>query len=142
MDNSKDTAPVNGPEPVGYALTLQTDIGNGRTLVIVGNMPRGATRADFDKELDKLCGAVERKQDEATIPALQDAVDKDLAERESHLKNLAIIEEEFSKKDQPVQKERALQVHENAVAALTQRIESRQKLIASLTAKLEKPLEV
>ena len=121
----------------GYIFALQADLGNGRQLTVTGNLPIAATRQDFDTELDKICGAVERKQDEATIPALEDAIEKDVAELASHRKNIEAINAEYAdKKGQDVQHARALQPATAAVDAVSQRIEARTKLVEKLKSKI------
>jgi hypothetical protein len=59
---------------VGYNWGLTTDLGSGRTFVVQGNFPKGATKEQMDKEVDKVLAVANRQQAIASIPALEDAV--------------------------------------------------------------------
>lgn len=58
----------------GYVFAFIAELGNGQSINITGNMPIGATRADFDSELDKLRGATNRIQAQASIPAIEQKI--------------------------------------------------------------------
>jgi hypothetical protein len=124
---------TTAPTP-GYMLHFTADLGNGRQVQIAGNLPIGATREAFDSELDKLCGAVQRKQDQATIPALENGIAQAEAQLEAQRKDRERIEASYADKNQPVQKQRDLQVADNAIDALTNKVARDRELLVKLKA--------
>ena len=57
----QDGAKIQGTS-IGYSISLLMDYGNGRQVTLSGTLPLGATKEDFDKELDKLRLATNRQQ--------------------------------------------------------------------------------
>jgi hypothetical protein len=58
---SAEAASLREKTSIGYAINLVMDYGSGRQMTISGTLPLGATKKDFDIELDKLRLATNRQ---------------------------------------------------------------------------------
>ena len=61
---------------VGYAVTYTADVGNGQQFQIVGNLPVGATLAEFKAEFNKFRDAGEQQRTRSVIPNLREGIKK------------------------------------------------------------------
>lgn len=120
----------------GYVFTMHAELGSGRTLSIVGNLPVNADRKVIDAELDKLVGAVDRKLTEAVIPAHEEELITMLDRLELAKAAGAHIEAKYKGKNQPVQEEREKEQLANSIAAETAKVAQKKAYIAKLKAQV------
>lgn len=58
----------------GYIFNLTANLGNERNLTVTGNLPVDVTVDQINAELDKFTTAINRKQSQAAVPAIEKRV--------------------------------------------------------------------
>lgn len=80
-------------EDVGYVVNFVADLGNGRQVSVTGNLPKGATKEDMNKEFDKTMGAIDRQQAKSASRGVSDELDQTSLRLKSAVDDLARIDE-------------------------------------------------
>ncbi len=111
---------------IGYAIAYIMDYGNGRQVQINSNLPVGATKAEFDEELDKLRTATDRQK---AFVTLRDTEMKLVAEE----KLVKSLENDFPqdgiRKNAPLNEQQNLIAKRNELSARKANIEVYQAII-------------
>lgn len=100
---------------VGYNYTFQADLGSGKTIGIVGNLPVGATKEVMNTELDKVRTVFNRQLANTVIPAIEDEIDGIDRSLKGLKEDLGKAEERFEGKRLPDNEKAA---HENIKVTL------------------------
>lgn len=108
MDKEQQT---NEAKP-GYVFALNADIGNGRNFQVTGNFPKGVGLAEVEKDLNLFCKAIDRKQTEAAVPALEAEIEQFEANIAAQERDIAAIDKRNEGKPTPTQEKLA---RENAL---------------------------
>lgn len=80
-------------EEVGYVVNFVTDLGNGRQISLTGNLAKGATKEDMNKEFDKVRGAMDRQQAQSASRGVSDEIDQVTLRYKNAVDDLANLDE-------------------------------------------------
>ncbi len=120
---------------VGYVVNWQSPVGNGNSLSITGNLPKGATLEVFNKELDLLGAACNRQQAKSASINLEQEIDRLAGQKKQVIDTINRLDDKSEAKGghssaERSQRDAALQ----NLDSLSTNIESKQQLLQKLVA--------